>query len=631
MLDNQELNFKIKQLKQLPRTGQSFSDITNWIDTFSDQAKISKQAQGFRILGDEIKKFASNFDIFEDRAKMFNRMLGTSSELSLKYAEDIDKIAVILGRNAENYKAVFGAQTQYFKGTAQLYRKNKELYEGEQLLLTNLTEKFKLTTAQTVAFKRNTLAAGYNTKGMYQQSLQIGAAIEKMDLYDGAATDLLKSLSDIPVDLFTRLTAGLGPDAIKNLGLTVLKANQLKMSMTGIEKTGRSFLDVQEKSTQELFLQEITGKAMLTDEGESFQQELTRAYVERDVAKQQKLIGDLILKNKDGIQNSVLIQEAFADYLNMSAEELLNVISAEENLNQIAEKNLKDRADGHEKILAPTQQQIETEKERISLQEHSLSQLNDYIAGTDQSKSLNEQIKKDLKAAGMTASTNTDETQAQVENLEKLLDIRTTPEFLEQAISATEAEIFTTGSGYARRKETGKLRTSGQDIMGTAQKGILALPDAALNLSAAANIFSEGVNTFKKVIEGMTRGTPLTERSTTIESAATKEVEDLILTPSGQTYRTDPMDYIFAMKNPGRGATGGATGGTDVAAISNAIRNGFATSVTGGGTDVAAISNAIRNGFARINSAPRPISVEVDGLNIIKATELARAQGGNYA
>jgi len=614
MLDNQELNFTIKQLKQLPRTGQEeigLKDIKAFLAAFSDQSVTSKRIEGFRKLGDAVAIFASNFDLFEDRAAIFNKMLGISSTLSLQYAEDLDKVAVALGRNAENYKAVFGSQTQYFKGTAQLYKGNEKLLKGEQLLLANLVEKHKLTTAQTVAFKRNTLAAGYQTKKMYNETLQLGAAVEQMGLYDGATNDLLKSLSDIPVDLFTRLTSGLGPKAIKNLGLTVLKANQLKMSMAGIEKTSRSFLDVQEKSTQELFLQEITGKAMLTDEGESFQQALTRAYVERDSAKQQELISELILKNKDGIQKSVLIQEGFADYLNMSAEEMLNIIAANENLNNLG-------ATG-------------------ALQQKEINQL-----AVDETKIKEAYWKKYNGMAGA-------DIQAAYEKLavdERLADIadqRLTSEIVQEALSKEEARMVTEGSttdpktgkqkvGYERAISPGRLQVETANVLNQVQTGVTRVEENAVKFSVAVSTFGSAVNTFKDIFTALLKDgmVPLKPKEETIEAPA--EVKDLILTPSGQTYRTDPMDYIFAMKNPGDGGAKGATGeGTDMAAISNAIRNGFATGVTGAGTDMAAISNAIRNGFARINSAPRPISIEVDGLNIIKATELAQAQGGNYA
>jgi len=374
----------IQKLKLLPKHAMptpedegkvSLKEMKKLFTLFADSATLNRTLSLFNDLAQISKDIANTFDILEDRAKLFNEQLGISSTTSIKYALALDKVAISLNRHAAGYKRAFAESAKYYKGTAQYQEKYSK---GTNKIIASMREELKLSEDQAQNFRRNALATGVGTDALYKQVLMLGTAAQNAELYDGASQDLIETFAKIsPLTLSRYYTLfGDKEEGTKQIALAALKINQMGMDFDQIEKSSRGFLDIQKKSSQQMFLQEVTGKQILTHNGENYTQAMQQAYINNDINKQFELQRDLILDHADELRGNVFMQEKYAEFMDYSQEQIANVLAHQGNLNELQVDGLQ---------TAEAQQKVQEELEKLQKKEidnHKLS-IDDLIKMND--------------------------------------------------------------------------------------------------------------------------------------------------------------------------------------------------------------------------------------------------------
>jgi len=369
----------IQNLKLLPKHGQkkeeeaaelTLNSIKKLFDTFTDSAGLNRTIKAFNDFATIAADIANTFDILEDRAKLFNEQLGIGSKTSIKYALALDEVAISLDRHAAGFKRAQVESAKYYKGTAQYHKKySTNLKDGNiaiNTMIASMREEFKLSEDQAQSFRKNALSSGIRSDAWYEQVLVLGSAAQEAGVYDGAIQDLLKTFGDISPDLLARYTsffgAGNDKEAIRSLSTTALKVNQMGMDFKQIEQSSKGFLDLQKKAADQMLLQEITGKQILTHSGENYTQAIQQAYINNDANRQFELQRDLILDNAEEISKNVFTAEKYANYMGYSLDQIYEVIAANRNLNELGESgldNTKKLADLNTKILIQENKSID--------------------------------------------------------------------------------------------------------------------------------------------------------------------------------------------------------------------------------------------------------------------------------
>ena len=404
---------------------------------FADSAALNRTISLFNDLSTIAADIANTFDILEDRAKLFNEQLGIGSKTSIKYALALDEVAISLDRHAAGFKRAQVESAKYYKGTAQYHKKYSTNLKGGNIaintMIASMREEFKLSEDQAQSFRKNALSSGIRSDAWYEQVLVLGSAAQEAGVYDGAIQDLLKTFGDISPDLLARYTsffgAGNDKEAIRSLSTTALKVNQMGMDFKQIEQSSKGFLDLQKKAADQMLLQEITGKQILTHSGENYTQAIQQAYINNDANRQFELQRDLILDNAEEISKNVFTAEKYAEYMGYSLDQIYEVIAANRNLNELGESgldNTKKLADLKSKIiiqekkstdnlikendLRVQQEKIEADisKQRAEIIQKQVKDPDKTIQGepgTDIDKIREETIEKGIKVAAEGANT----------------------------------------------------------------------------------------------------------------------------------------------------------------------------------------------------------------------------------
>ena len=124
----------------------------------------------------------------------------------------------------------------------------------------------------------------------------------------------------------------------KNLGNAAAQARKVGLSLSQVEKISESLLDFDQSIEKEMTAQLMTGKAINLDKARQFALQGDLAGVASEISKQEAV-------REAFATNNVLAQNAVAEALGMSREELAKMYTDQKALEESGFKSAKDRED----------------------------------------------------------------------------------------------------------------------------------------------------------------------------------------------------------------------------------------------------------------------------------------------
>lgn len=345
---------KILQLKYIIRPiGQSPPSGAGW-DTFKDAVKSAGDALkgfeeaagtvqvGINAIASSVATVASAFTnyaakatVLENRNKELGKTFGLNIEQSAKFGMRLDELSTnmdIGGEAARKYtKNLAGIQNGFLAIDKPLSGFQKKLLQGQKYMVDqlNVTEK----AAEGYEYYAATIAES----GIEQLAIQneISKGIEAATGLSGVQRDLTEDIGNLTADLQLQYSRIPG-----SLELAILKSRALGLSMADLNKTGMTLLNIESSVGDELEYQLLTGRRLLTDDGESLTNAYRMATIQGDSNKQAELMNKLIEDEGDILSTNLIARQQAAKMLGMDEATLARSIQKQKLITKLGAEDL---------------------------------------------------------------------------------------------------------------------------------------------------------------------------------------------------------------------------------------------------------------------------------------------------
>lgn len=322
-----------------------------------------------KILTDQADQATKLFQ----RNNQLGKTFGLSATAAQKYGFHLDKIAgsfekMTIGRsNIEKYikglKGIMGVQA--------LNVKNEEKY-GKKLLLTQryMTDIIGLSedAAEEMRYY-NAMAAG--NKDMQQRLYLEREAADligaQLGLQKGSneqtaiQQEIMESIGKLGAEV--QMQYGRYP---ATLGLAVMKAKQLGISMQDLNKTGTTLLSIESSVGDELEYQLLSGRRLVDTQGRSLTNMYREAALQGNSNKQADIMANILDTQGDSIKDNMLARQQLAKTLGMEEDTLARMLQKRKLLSDIGAKSLFGKTGADlEKELKELQKNQEISQEQF--------------------------------------------------------------------------------------------------------------------------------------------------------------------------------------------------------------------------------------------------------------------------
>lgn len=404
-------------------------------------------------------------------------------------------------------------------------------YSGEMLKDQILLTKYMgMSGDQAANFQKIAASAGMSTREMQRE---VAGTVQQLNDATGLSIDfagVMREISDLSGEMKARFRGN-----VKEMALAVAQAKALGTTLQESSDAAQNLLNMESSLQAEMKARMLTGVNINNDEIRRAQLMGDQAEVLRLQAKQLGEIGDI--SNKLPHE-----QKAIADAMGMSVDQLVKMNEQQTMLRKLNVDNLADLKTADILNSNLTKQ----EKEKLLLQREQQSQQEKMAAMTEKLSAAFDEIAVVL-----------------VPIISYLLNfVIAQLNFLMQPLK-TISGIF---SGI------------GMIIDGDIQGGLMKIGKSIIDLI---------LSPFKYVADMIGGIFGIEDTSGKIGNFITggsdaEEIDDGVITPTGEVVKTNPMDYIMAVKNPfdmlgglasGIGGMFGGGGGIDYDKLATAIAN----------------------------------------------------------
>jgi len=178
-------------------------------------------------------------------------------------------------------------------------------------------------------------------QGMRDTTDQVGAVVQGLNLSTNSSinlTDVMKEVANSSASV--RFNLENNPKALAN---AAFNAKRLGMSLDDIKSASESTLDFESSIAKEMQAELLLGKELNLEK-------YRQAALTGDTETATKEMNRLISENKDEIKGNVIAQQAFADSLGISVDQLLKSIQTQELQDKLAAKGITDRVKAQEAL-----------------------------------------------------------------------------------------------------------------------------------------------------------------------------------------------------------------------------------------------------------------------------------------
>jgi len=309
---------------------------------------ITKTIRRAELWNDEIESTVLSMTQLEERNKSLNKAFGITSIKAAELAREFRGIAAELRLSessifsyADSLKSLGGGFLLSTKGDAT-FRKNliasRAVMQGNLGVTDAQAEAFdkyaaslKMTTTQ-LLLSYDDAASGQNS---FMTKLSDKTGLEKTMLYKTIIEEIAGLSSSVRMN-FTKMGG--------KLEVAVLKAKALGVSLTDIQKAGKSLLNIEESVGDELNYQMLTGRRILDNQGNSITNQYRLAYLQKDANKQADLLREAVELQADALDNPVVLSQ-FADTFKVSEDNVADILTQLELVKKMGAKDLFDMKD----------------------------------------------------------------------------------------------------------------------------------------------------------------------------------------------------------------------------------------------------------------------------------------------
>jgi len=316
---------------------------------------------------------AKSVTAFEESNTSLNETFGITSATAATYAQQLRQVIADnsgvfdIGDEAmfgyvESLKDVTGGMVALATNTDEAYKKGnaeaKSMLETQKLLVTN----WKLTNEQAQAYQLYLAGNKENSQTQILQQRTISQIIAKSTGLDALAvqTDLTKEISNLTNDL--QLQYSKIPGSIE---LAVFKSKALGISVSQLNKTGETLLDIQSSIGEEIKLQAISGRRLLVDGDKSLTDEYRKATIMGDSNRQADLMNQFVKDEGDALRTNMLYRKQASTTLGIDEVTLAKMVQKRELMVKLgAEQLFELKGDDLEAGLKELQTKIGDDKDR---------------------------------------------------------------------------------------------------------------------------------------------------------------------------------------------------------------------------------------------------------------------------
>jgi hypothetical protein len=296
---------------------------------------------------------AKNATALEQRYSALNTTFGVSSKSAAQFGYQLETISaefkvgiettIKYAKNLNTIAAGFVGGDKAITG----YRKN--LFEAQKIMVTQLG----VTEVAAAGYELYASTIAESGKGQLDNQLNIAAAIEDTTGMTGTYRDLVQDIGNLSANL--QIQFGRIPGSLE---LAVLKSRALGLSMSDLNKTGETLLNIEQSVGNELEYQALTGRRLVNDQGES----LTNLYREAQFRGNANDMAD--------IMNQILEQEGKHLETNfMGRQAMSKLLGIDEAVlsRSIQKKNVLDKMQDElgEDVFAMTPEELIAASERM--------------------------------------------------------------------------------------------------------------------------------------------------------------------------------------------------------------------------------------------------------------------------
>ena len=475
---------------------------------------------------------------------------------------------------------------------------------GKTLIQTNdvLQRHIGLTGEQTNALTLAAAATGTDLESSVINTRNFAKAYENATGEVGVFSDLMKAVADTSLDL--RVEYSKFPQSLE---VATLKARQLGLSMSDIDKASTGLLDIESSIGKELEYQLISGKRLVDASGNSLTNKLREAKLSGDAVGQANAMTEILTTQSNILEHGNYLQkQALADATGLTVEQLQGAnaqmklqkqiyaqMEAQNNL-KIGGKEIKSSVDLTMDDMKKAIAQMPDEQKKLSLE--AITKAESQLTAAESMEDKLQRIIND----GIKIQTSKG-------NLADILDASVTniPESLEQFKKSTE---YTQQDpiGYGKNALISEAVTNLVDRLTTYLDSKIGSTTVTTEAAAAAKTAIEK-------LYGKTFVAP--HGGTTNESTEVPTKQDAFMMHDG-VINFDKRDKFTMIASP-YGAmhesvtdklTGGAGGGSrlDANAIGKAIQSAILTGLNSVSwtvnLDPMAVDKAIKFNSGRLNS-----------------------------
>ena len=319
-----EISAAMTEMKSgLSDLGEMVTDYSQVVDALNKehlglQTGIGKLAKVFDDYETSIVATIKSATFLEQRNKALNKSFGITSITAAALGESYDKMAETLNTGGENIRKYAQNVNAMLPGMAKIIAGNEKF--RTRLLGTNqfLTEHVGLTADVSNGYEMFAAGAGQNSVELLAATSQWAAAFDEATGLTGTFAGIISEIGEMSADIQTTYNKMPG-----SLEKSVVKAKLLGTSFAKIEAMATKMLDIETSVGQELEYQLLSGKRLVTQDGESITEKLRIAKLSGNAEDQVKAMNDLLSTQGDVLDgNNYYAKEQLANLTGFTVAEL---------------------------------------------------------------------------------------------------------------------------------------------------------------------------------------------------------------------------------------------------------------------------------------------------------------------
>lgn len=347
----EQLNIE-SQLKKLsdtiPTLDAAANEYSKIVSIIGDQSAILSQGLG-KVIGIQasfnvqIMSLVKNLTYLEQSNSKLNTSFGLSSRSAQLFAAKLRTVAIEgnIGTNKMfAYAESVNDLTSGFIQSSKIQSKfQTNLLQGQQYMKNNL----KVTDAAAEGYEY--YASSLNQTGIETLAIQneMAASLSKATGIDQLSIqkDLTETIGSLTADLQMQYSRIPG-----SLELSVLKARALGLSLSNLNATGTSLLNIESSIGTEMEYQLLSGKRLLTADGKSLTNAYRMATIQGDSNKQADLMNQLIKDQGPMLEKNLFARKKAAELLGTDEGTLARSIQKQKLITKLGAENLMRLSNG---------------------------------------------------------------------------------------------------------------------------------------------------------------------------------------------------------------------------------------------------------------------------------------------